>query len=327
MIKSNKPAIPLSILTGFLGSGKTTLLNRLLNEDQGLRIGVLVNDFGKINIDAELVVGVENNLISLANGCICCSIRDDLIDSVIRLTEQPKPIDYIIIEASGIADPQNILLTFIEAKLREHFRLDSIVCVVDSDQFFSHLDVPGILDLKIRQIGVSDIVVLNKTDIASEAQVQTIKSWLSQHIQRVRIIETTYCKVPYEILLGTNRRIDSFFTPKNIKEQGVHTANEFSSWSYESERPFSLDSLKEMVKRRLPGTIYRCKGIIYAADAPDRRVVLQAVGRRADLELFDEWKDRTPRTQIVVIGAPGSIDERALQQDFDECTMILKPKT
>ncbi len=122
-------AHPLTILTGFLGAGKTTLLNRLLNGDHGLRVAVLVNDFGAINIDAELVVGVAGDVISLANGCICCSLRDDLVQVVLEMMERPERPEYVILEASGVADPAGITLAFHTPRLRDRIRLDSVTCV------------------------------------------------------------------------------------------------------------------------------------------------------------------------------------------------------
>ena len=127
MDEPRQDAVPLTILTGFLGAGKTTLLNRILARDHGLRVAVLVNDFGSLNIDAELVVGVEEDVISLANGCICCTIRDDLTETVRRVLDRPEKPEYLLLEASGIADPAGIAMTFVDSELRERVRLDSII--------------------------------------------------------------------------------------------------------------------------------------------------------------------------------------------------------
>jgi G3E family GTPase len=331
LIDDNGNTVPLTILTGFLGAGKTTLLNRILTGNHGLRVGVLVNDFGSINIDAELIVGVDNNMISLSNGCVCCQIRDDLIESVAALLARPEAIEYILLEASGVADPAGIFATFTDANLRDRIRLDSVICVVDADQVFAHPEYPPLMELKLRQVGFSDMLILNKVDLAGPEQLGKVKAWLDQYFSRLRIVETNFCEVPYEILLG----VGSFDpTQAALNSQAVvHACTDgtcyddkhghdhskvFSTWSYETDQPLELEALRETL-RKLPGSVYRAKGVVYTTDAPKRRAVLQVVGRRVDISLQDEWGVRARRTQIVAIGAAGAIDASLLEKTFSAC--------
>jgi len=313
--------VPVTLLTGFLGAGKTTLLNRILNGKHGLRVGVLVNDFGAINIDAELVDGVEENTIRLTNGCVCCEIRDDLVNSLEQLLTRADTIDYVILEASGVADPEGIVMTFVDQRYERLLRLDSITCIIDAEAIFSDGDNEALNMLKLRQIGFADLVVLNKVDLVGSEHVEVIKEWVDHHLRRIRIIEATRCDVPREILLAVGRFNPAQAISQHTGEQHHHghtsLGGMFQTWSFESDQPFSLEALREMVRRELPASIYRCKGIVYAADDPSNRLALQVVGRRTEISRLDEWGERTPRSQIVAIGS--SIETQELTDKFDAC--------
>jgi G3E family GTPase len=306
--------VPVTLLTGFLGAGKTTLLNRILTGDHGLRVGVLVNDFGDINIDAALVEGVEDNMISLANGCICCELRDDLVQSLESLLTSANEIDYVIVEASGVAEPSGIVLTFLDGRYERLFVLDGITCLVDAEGIFRYGDDDQLNMLKLRQIGFADLVVLNKTDLVGPEHIEVIRDWIGLHMKRVRIVEAAHGDVPMEILLGVGRfDRHSMIGDDDTSSHGPR----FDRWSYRSNQPLSLESLEHMVKRQLPESVYRCKGIIHTTEDPTQRYSLQVVGRRTQITPIGEWQGKRASTEIVAIGQ--DMDEQRLNNLFDSC--------
>jgi G3E family GTPase len=309
--------VPLTILTGFLGAGKTTLLNHILTGDHGLKVGVLVNDFGAIDVDAGLVVDVEGGMISLANGCVCCQIRDDLVDSVAELLDRDEPVEYVILEASGVADPASIYMTFVDSAYRDRIRLDSVTCVVDAEQVLTD-DDPDLVKLKLQQIGFADLVILNKVDLAGVEGATAVKRWIDRQFTRVRLVPAIECDVPLAILLGVGR-FDASRVARAAAGQGQDHGTRFGATSYRDDRPLSRRSLERMIKRELPASVYRCKGFVYLADDPSQRYVLQVVGRRVDLEADRPWGTERPQTRLVAIAREASVADDELASLFAGC--------
>jgi G3E family GTPase len=239
---------------------------------------------------------------------------------VMETITRPERPEYILLEASGVAEPSSIAMTFNGISFHDRIRLDSILCVVDAEQVFA---APEAQELKLFQMACADMIVLNKIDLVDRDQVGRIRGWLDSRFHRYRLIEASHCSVPLDILLSVGRFDPVGHPPSSRSERDFGAVNQvhstaFSTWSYETDRPFSVEALRETASK-LPANIYRAKGVISTIEEPGRRAILQVVGRRVDISLENEWGNRAPRTQIVAIGAAGAVDTEWLRESFEQC--------
>lgn len=312
-------ATPVSIITGFLGAGKTTLVNRILSEEHGLRVAVIVNDFGQAGIDSELILGIQGGTISLANGCVCCEMRDDLLTAIRSILRQDDTLDAIVIEASGVAEPAGIARTFVTSLDPALARLDAIIAVVDAGQLPAQAADPVTADLVFGQIGYSDIVVLNKIDLADRPRVDEVRRFVLERLPRVRIVETTFAQVPYQVLLGP--RSDAgpgLVRPLPFPRHCHEHEHRFVSWVYRREGGYDAAAVRRAIAE-MPPSVYRIKGFLHDAHDPDRRQLVQAAGMRGDVHPLDSWADGLRETVLVIIADRDHVDQGDVNSRLDAC--------
>jgi G3E family GTPase len=313
---SELPVIPVTIIGGYLGAGKTTLLNSLLLGEHGLRLAILVNDFGSINIDAALIARHDGETISLTNGCVCCSMADNLAITLLELLDRDAPPDHIVIEASGVADPQRIACY---GAAHPRLRLDSLIVVADSETIRARSADKYVGELVMRQLLAADLIVLSKMDLIDAPERSCVREFLRETVPRARLLEASHGCLPPELLLGvgaTGSQAKAAIDPQHHHSapgEGPHAL--FSRASFESERPFDHRRLNAALES-LPETVLRAKGVLYLADDGIHAFVLQQVGRRWTLERGRPWDGGSRRSQLVVIGTFGGLDSAQLEQDF-----------
>ncbi len=312
--------VPLTVIGGFLGAGKTSLVNHILNNLPDKRIAVLVNDFGEINIDAKLIVSIEGETISLANGCVCCTIRDDLLTEVMKLcSKQPLP-EHIVIETSGVSKPVAVAETFLNPAAQGFVEVQNMICVLDADLVID--EQAEYQRLAIDQINTADLVAINKTDLVSVSQKEELKEHVKAIAPRSRIWETSFGVVPLNLIFDDsasqllanpkchNPLSDSLPDPQYHDEM-------FTTWTYRSDRPWSFNELQRAVEK-LHQDIFRAKGIVRLNLDTNDYGVFQMTGRRSWLKLCETSSPEAITTELVFIGKPGQVTNQSIQTNFDQ---------
>lgn len=307
--------VPILLITGFLGAGKTTLINRLLAEPQGRRLAAVVNDFGAINIDAALLSSVSDDVISLKNGCICCSLLGDLLQTLSTvLRRDPRP-DGIVIETSGVSNPAEIVRMLLDPVIWKEAALDTVICVVDAQGM---TDRPSLVDdaLWRSQVQAADFVALGKTDLVSEVERNFARLAIRRAKPDRAIHDMQAGRLPRELLLLS----DLHGRQPATKATSVSNVDlpSFQSMSWTSEAPLVMAGFQLVVSRHAP-VLIRAKGFVTFVERPDEPMLFQLVGTRAMLSRAPRNVPEPPAAQLVFLARHGTLDEAALLADLNQC--------
>jgi G3E family GTPase len=317
------PSIPVTIITGFLGSGKTTLLNHILTQQQGLKTAVLVNEFGEIGIDNELIISSDDDIVELNNGCICCTINEDLVKTVHKIIERREQLDYLVVETTGVADPVPVAVTFLSTELRGKTRLDSIITMVDCDNFYAEAQKNS--TAAYQQITYGDIILLNKTDLAESETVDRIEEQIRQHRSDAKVIRTVKGEVALPLVLSvglfkSNRYFQKETSHSHHHEHEHHHHSDhlhedgFTSLSFETEQPLDIRKFQYFLDNQLPESVFRAKGILWLKGSTYRHI-FHLSGKRFGIE-DDEWKS-IPKNKLVFIGQ--NLEQEKLKALLENC--------
>ena len=324
--------LPTLIIGGYLGAGKTTLLNHLLRHADGRRIAVMVNDFGEISIDADLIVSQDGNVLTLAGGCVCCSVGSDLMSALIELGERTPAPDMVLIETSGVALPAAVARS---ARLAPGIGIDAVVVLVDAETVRARAEDPYVGDTVCRQLQEADLLILNKLDLIDTTALASLQDWLSEQAPQARIVHARESQVPAELILGHHAQAEHFTMQGPDHSTAQPTFNQRPPLSelarserigpapaadtrYESARytlpsPLDTAALAQALVAIRPGLL-RFKGVM--VDTQRGAVSLQGVGPRVRIEPLSEPAARAlhegRQGQLVVIGRAGSLDPDAM---------------
>lgn len=297
-------SIAVTVIAGFLGSGKTTLLNRLVQHAESGRTAVIVNDFGELNIDAAIVAEVTDAVFSLQNGCICCTVQEDLLAQLVGLTQLRPRLERIVIECSGVSDPQRIVQTLGYPQLREQLHLDTVITLVDASGYAA---LEGeFARLSRAQVACADLVLLNKSDLVSPTELERVRSALGT---RARVFETVQAQLPDALLLAERSPVEGLkLTPLVARHDEL-----FESWVWNGERPLDPQAFRQWLAA-LPKDVFRLKGLVHlqGSEVP---YWLQHVGNRSQFSLAPRQQP-THAVQLVFIARRGSDLQSRLQDSW-----------
>jgi len=319
----SRTRLPFTVIGGYLGAGKTTLLNQLLADTGGLRLAVLVNDFGSLNIDAALVRAHAGDTIELANGCLCCSMVSGFAEVLSQVKARSSAFDHVVIEASGVAEPLRVA----EMAQGFGFPIDARLVVVDAERIEQQTADRYVGDVVRRQLRQADLLLLNKQDLIDDAQRLDLHGVLEALAPGIPRLETVRGQVPLALLLG---RHPGGVLPSSLSEAlggsrpragskadpdpASHRHGErFETWTLRSDRPLPRTALERFAAGLPPG-IHRAKGFVLLADAPERPHLFQLVGHRWSLEPAETGSAPTGSTALVVIGHRGAATAEELRQ-------------
>jgi G3E family GTPase len=315
--------LPVTIVGGYLGAGKTTLLNGLLSAAHGVKLAVIVNDFGSINIDASLIASRGGETIGLANGCVCCTIGDSLALTLHDLAERGNGPEHIIIEASGVADISKIARF---GASHPRLTLDCVIVVADAGTIRARADDKYVGDLVRRQLGAADVIVISKIDLLEPRErqrllAQQIRDWIESETPGARILEADGGALFAQLILAGGTAHIWKAPPPRLDDPAPRChaddehAKQFTTWSFSDDRPLDGAALRAAIGA-LPRAVIRAKGIVRLAEDPSQWFVLQLVGRRWSLQPAPPLDQQPRSSDIIFIGLSGQMDPRDLAALF-----------